>query len=782
MRTTLRVLLAAVVVCLLGPPADVLAIPDDNRPPGLPNCNDPSVHYSATLSVAPVVVGQPLAGGTVQVNAANAKVTATNLYCPTKILAVSSFSWSVSGGTPRLPAVLTGATTLIPSVRLGAAGDYQVRLTLCPHDCTVPVGNKPFPVLKPTTVTVPIRALNEIALQPDTEPAVRDFRADETCWPDQRPCVTEPQEFSDRESKCQDGGGFSDPAWVTTDRFDGPGDYELVEGRVGRSRIASTDNRLNHYTQDEDFAIRPDLPYRRLVSRHPEFSSDPELLAVEWESKYFPRGGWPTVGDRASAIGYWIFDCGHQPFYTEIHPPVLTAVARSRPVEIPSSFHPPGFPNGMGSNVFVPGIVVDLRVNRRSGEITSNCSTTGLHQPSVGLGDGPCIREPHGVNRRFEFNVFLPRDPQVRMVQDAGVATPPVPLFVDSGSGGPEPQIVQEHGRGLTWLQVTVDLTGFTDTTYRRRIVAAWAQPAANNWGLRRWRIGLRAIDVHDDQDSGPKGDGDWRWFFNTNNRDQEWTRVINCNQCVHGARQFQSGVATGSLLGPDPLVFPDQSILVHTTGFDDDTFSDDDTGSVNKLISQRAASAACRDKGCHWLFRSDGSQYDLSVDIRPGAPVGSASLTVEALVLANAYVLRASCAVLPSGCFAPIAPSQVPTLGDTFDARDLVLSRRAQPLPLSRLPIFERHEREEYQLNGISIRLLRRNVAEMRRRDPDGLRRLLPELRSEIAGVPRALRPELYPLAFALQRALRPSELRAALPRYARLGKLRPFPIHDVG
>jgi len=42
-----------------------------------------------------------------------------------------------------------------------------------------------------------------------------------------------------------------------------------------------------------------------------------------------PIWNWPTVGDRVHVEGYWIWDRGHPPAVTEIHPPRLVAIQRN---------------------------------------------------------------------------------------------------------------------------------------------------------------------------------------------------------------------------------------------------------------------------------------------------------------------------------------------------------------------------------------------------------------------------------------------------------------------
>jgi hypothetical protein len=282
-------------------------------------------------------------------------------------------------------------------------------------------------------------------------------------------------------------------------------------------------------------------------------------------------------------------------------------------------------------------VVADIWFNRKSGEITNNCSDTGLHKPPVTVDPpgpvgpvrvpGGCVREPHPLNRTFTFNVYLPRNPQQR-ARELGLNSPPVPLFTGTqrlgqGTGGPEPTVVVREQNGVTWLEVTVDLRTFTGTTYARRVSAAWAYPQTDNWGARRWRIRLKSMKIIDDAEPA-FDDGDWRFFFNTNNRDREWTKVFSCDGCVDDGDTRNLNVETGGTgLGADPVLFPGQRIMVHTGGFDDETFGDD-IGTVFLREAQRAGDFTAYSQG------GDGS-YHLNVGIREGPPVGRATLTPEA-------------------------------------------------------------------------------------------------------------------------------------------------------
>ena len=759
-------LICAVVACA-GTASPAWAVIDDETGPSEGPC--PLSAYNFTLEGNLVAVGIPFAGQAVQVNAASAKLIgrkATSArICEEVLFALPSFRWSVVSTPAGQSASFTDANTLTPRLNLGGAGAYRIRLTACASGCRLTLNGRSRTV-GPFTREQTITALSEFTPPPETAPLLPALAPANPPVPRFTP--------DERERLCLGGGGVSDPQWVTAGEFNGPNDYRLQEGEVEVSRVASQDNFLNHDSQDHIWEVKPDLPFAGLS--HPTAGRDMEM---EWETNHLPRQFRPTVGDRASTVGFWIFDCGHG-FRAEIHPPVGLAVQRQRAVEIPSTFRPPGFPNGFGTNVEVPGIVADVYFNRTAGEITSNCSDSGLHRPPVVfrppgsaagvLVPGPCVRSPHSLDRRFTFNVYLPRDPRVR-ARELGLDPPPVPLFVGTrglgvGGGGPQPSMVVRERDGITWLEVTLDLTGFTGPTWARRINVAWAYPNADNWGARRWSVLLKNMKVIDDAE--PFGDdGDWRMFFNTNNRDREWTQIIDndCEGCVDDDETHTFNLRTGTTqLGPDPVLFPGQRIFVHTSGFDEETWGDD-IGTVFLREAQRAGDFTAYSHG------GDGA-YHLRVGIREGSPVGRAFLTSEAAALVNAYTVRGSprCQFTqaeiaqrpgPGGTRAPLcAPAQRdPGVEGGWHPESAVLRG-----PFRRGLDFELYESEHetYAITGISPAELRRVYRAL---SPRARRALMAEIRAELNAVAPRLRRDYHDIVLTLERALPDSAVNQAVP-----------------
>jgi hypothetical protein len=104
-------------------------------------------------------------------------------------------------------------------------------------------------------------------------------------------------------------------------------------GVVARSHIAALDTPFNHtrrpagsiplVAHDWNIIIAPDVAYQHMLSEA-NLIDENGMLEVEWEQQDLAGLGifdLPGVGDRVAVRGRWIYDCGHPPFKTEIHPP-----------------------------------------------------------------------------------------------------------------------------------------------------------------------------------------------------------------------------------------------------------------------------------------------------------------------------------------------------------------------------------------------------------------------------------------------------------------------------
>jgi hypothetical protein len=506
--------------------------------------------------------------------------------------------------------------------------------------------------------------------------------------------------FPNAAAKCGSGihAGFDSSQWVTVKPgFNRPVDYKLLEGKVLESHISRKDAPFNHDSFDQNALVRPDPINTYLLSSSgdTEKVGSDRVMEVEWEYYQFPDNFWPTRGDRISAFGYYIHDCAHG-YPTEIHPSVGLAVHRARPIMIdPRSeidFNADGNPDpGMmvGSNVFVPGIVTDIWFNRYGGAAL-DCGTTSLHDSqwlTANLGGNAiryqnCLRNPSPINRIFEFSIYLPKSPEA-IARSAGITAnlPHIPLYkkilnlYTRGNTGPDPIITQVTEGDVTYLKVRLDLRSFSGNEYSRRIVSGWVYPSPNNWGLGRWHLTINNINVRDDSDSFLKGDGDWRFWINTNNIDHEWTKIFDCDGCVtgkitFGGRPWSTGVGfpfvvprehyqrtpndnLGRYLGPDILLWPpsfsnqlqqaNTFVGVHSSGYDDDVTTGDSTGQVNDLVPQIQNTYSTPSQCVSQGIGSGCGSYILSYSLTSRGHVSPASLSQAAQRIFDSYKVSSS-------------------------------------------------------------------------------------------------------------------------------------------
>jgi hypothetical protein len=117
---------------------------------------------------------------------------------------------------------------------------------------------------------------------------------------------------------------------------------------------------------DWEFFVAPDRDYRRLLAadnngtdasggdgeyrqataqaREFGLSVPNGVLGVETDRKLVPEKYRARAGDRVAVFGRWITDCGHNDFHTEIHPPLLLAVARPGGGAVDTTGFPPPRP------------------------------------------------------------------------------------------------------------------------------------------------------------------------------------------------------------------------------------------------------------------------------------------------------------------------------------------------------------------------------------------------------------------------------------------------------
>ena len=610
-------------------PASILALPDVDE-------NDPDGGFcgqDVTVETLLRTTGRYLPGATISILADPPTIRVeTPLPHNQRLCAVSSepvpvgnWSWQILQRPPASTAQLAGVSGTAVTLLLDRVGVYRVRFTACAFGCEVELPDHALFPVGPESREVVVRVL--AILPPGDMPTLP-------------PSALTPASPTNVSSHCPWDADFLSAAWRAVEPWNGPNDYKLLEGRVLKSTVAHADNWENHYGMDWIFDVSPDPRHRGLLNglfRENEVQHQNEV-EVEWERMALPERWRPTRDDRVSAWGYWIYDCGHGA-KTEIHPPVLLAVHRPRAIGLPQSA-------GFGTNAFVPGIVTDIWANAEAGNITDDCPSTGLHQPRhpskptvspQGQPISRCLPDSEGysrnpVNRVFEFNIYLPRSPQAVMAA-LGRTAPPVPLYVEGcnpfGTGGTEPMCEVTREGDITYLKVRIDLSTYSQP-YFRRIIAGWAHAAPDNWGARRWNVLITSLDISDDADSEVRGDGDWRFWVNTNNGTNEWAKLLDCDGCAHGNETFDNTPWTS----PSIMLFPNQYIWIATSGFEDDWFRVDSIAPVNLSLGQMPILDGKA------IANNGAGKYTMHYQVQPGDEVGGAQLSGAAQARYDAYLL----------------------------------------------------------------------------------------------------------------------------------------------
>ena len=138
--------------------------------------------------------------------------------------------------------------------------------------------------------------------------------------------------------------------------------FRTLEGEVvsGTPDVSWGDLPISHFTHDFNFSVKPDPAFNYLIAKNARQNN----IEVEWECGiaqgndkdknpaqslnrigdsygFFSAGhqrydviwNWPTNRDWVHVEGQWIWDRGHPPASTEIHPPHFVGIKRYLPVK-----------------------------------------------------------------------------------------------------------------------------------------------------------------------------------------------------------------------------------------------------------------------------------------------------------------------------------------------------------------------------------------------------------------------------------------------------------------
>jgi len=526
--------------------------------------------------------------------------------------------WQIIERPANSTSQLTGGGNAV-NLLLDRPGVYKIRFVACAFGCEISVPNYGKVPIEKGSAEIVVRAF--AILPPDKYPVVPVYNPLDPTTEDFKPT-----DRSAITTYCQTGEDLFRPTWYTVLPWSGANDYKLLDGKVVSSVVSSSDSFLNHHSNDWDMGVEPHPRSRWLMG------PGQNEIGVEWERQYFPERVRPTEGDWISAIGYWIYDCDHEK-KTEIHPPVLLATQRARAIKLPESA-------GAGSDIYVPGIVTDIWVNARAGDITGACARTGLHDAASNPILDRCLPDsgensPNPIKRVYNFNIYLPRSPKAVMAA-IGQTAPSVPLSLEGCNDAGKPVCEIATAGGVTYLKVTIDLTNHQGETWEGRITAGWAHAAPDNWEAKSWDVRVTSLDVNDDGDTW--SDGDWRFWINTNNGDSEWTKIFDCDGCVHGKETFDnipwSTNTTDNRLGPSIVLFPNQHIRLATRGFESERF-DDSIASLSLSLNQWEVTNGSA------VANNGTGKYTMYYQVLPGPELKPAQLSPAALTRYKAYLLN---------------------------------------------------------------------------------------------------------------------------------------------
>lgn len=328
-------------------------------------------------------------------------------------------------------------------------------------------------------------------------------------------------------------------------------EFNEIEGPVTDSHVSDTDFYGNHNSNDVNmWVLLSGEEVFKMLSRNVsgQYGQRSGQIVVEWEEGSYPTWAWAsreTVNQDEPAVpkiddadyvwvkGKWIFDCGHeddqilQGAWTEIHPPLATAVMRgTREGKLflkddVSKYFPDLHKRATG----LQGVQVDLWINGDGGGAVESvkCAMTW----AAGMG---CVFTPvFDIRGVYEFDVPLPPAPSP-LYSEAKFRV----KFLRLQSGQPQPVVTPAVvTSSTTELHVKVDLSNYTDTwqtctkqntlygenlvnchgdAYGVTIIAGW-EIFSYPPDLHRVRAIINGIQIFDDME-GEDGDGEYKLWL----------------------------------------------------------------------------------------------------------------------------------------------------------------------------------------------------------------------------------------------------------------------------
>lgn len=297
----------------------------------------------------------------------------------------------------------------------------------------------------------------------------------------------------------EEGWGLVDPSL-------GPYAIRRLEGEVVAGHLPFGDFQYNHNTEDYNFFVHPDVlnplandpsaDYRTLLGAGNFETGEPKewgLIEVEWEygahswndaadSDYygFPSWAWPNLGDRVIVEGWWTFDCGHDLYRTEIHPPWFVATFRNAAQG--------SFARGSQRKGWLAALGPDDRNLSRTTRVDVFISSYGGEATDNIFDDDDFLGRVDWwmpVNSRdYEFDIPLPVAPSNEAEMVLQIFDPPSdyipPPDATHPSFGMSNLAPFTRADGRTVVHVTIPMSQVTEAdymTFAKTIVAGWDVP-----------------------------------------------------------------------------------------------------------------------------------------------------------------------------------------------------------------------------------------------------------------------------------------------------------------
>lgn len=246
-------------------------------------------------------------------------------------------------------------------------------------------------------------------------------------------------------------------------------DHIAVTGTVRISEVSHEDYAPDHDSHDWTFFVKLDRDryYLNTESNIILQGEHDRLMQMEWETKFFPKEFWPKAGDKVWMMGRYVFDCGHFPYRTEIHPPEIVAFTRTEPVLFSVAGIPDTVPS-MASKTFI-------YAHGRGGYYSTNIG-----------------------GRDYEFDISVPPKPS----NDAKLHTEVLNLPF----GGPAPTLTPIPDNTNPYkIHIKYPLANIAPSSYNKfgAIVAAgWREPVLTQ-GYKQFAVTFDSIKIN--------RPGDWK-------------------------------------------------------------------------------------------------------------------------------------------------------------------------------------------------------------------------------------------------------------------------------